>query len=174
MGYRHHLSPFPDVVLQPVARPDDIKPGGFWYGVNLDWIRWLMDQGYEDDSSWMHPFLYEIEIDESRVLKIATQQEFADLNRDYDQRADWIGYGKHHVLDWVRLKQGFAGLEISPYRHEVMGSLDCFWYHGWDCASGVVWDVSAITGLRLIADSQEQIIQLYRQVAETREEHSYG
>lgn len=41
-----------------------------------------------------------------------------------------------------RVRQDYAGIEISPYQYECRFELT--WYYGWDVASGCVWDKEAI------------------------------
>lgn len=170
---RYHLSNSPVLRVNfsktPVNSYDNFKPAGLWYDVDMDWIRWLDDEGYLDNPLWMRSFLYEITIDESRVIIIHDERQFDEFNRRFCAP---IFNGAHvNGIDWTRVAKLYGGVEIAPYlqsrRLSFSGNhLDTLWYYGWDCASGVIWDKSALLGVKLVAGTKGKIVQLYRQTPE--------
>ena len=166
---RFHLSNSKQlrIKISPNMEPDIYKPKGFWYDIDLDWVRWVLGEGYENDSRWMRPYLYEVTVDEARLLRISDISAFDKFCADYYAPAfPEIPAIRQAGIDWQKLKSRFSGLEIAPYLWErrlsrYNGGPDCLWYYGWDCASGVIWDPSAICMAELIADTEGAILKFY-------------
>ena len=134
---------------KPIGRPRtrtleltvDHKPSGLWYSVDGGWEEWC-----RDDAEWdLPPFVYAVEVDEDKILQLTTVSQLDDFHDDYragesheEYRRDWI--------DWARVGEQWGGIEIAPYQWErrLDGEVHR-WYYGWDCASGCVWDVKALT-----------------------------
>lgn len=137
------------------------KPPGFWYDVGLDWLRWLEGEGYFDSDGWMRPYLYEVEIDASRLLLIHDLETLDTFSREYQRP---LMEGLHtKVIDWKRVAEKHAGVEIAPYFWPGRLHVDYFWYYGWDCASGVVWQPEGVKSIALKIAGKEKIIEFYRQ-----------
>ena len=81
----------------------------------------------------------------ANVLILETPGLVRDFGREFV-----VQHGPHaggHIimmLDWVRVIQRWHGLIITPYQWDCRLDHDCFWYYGWDCASGVIWEPTAI------------------------------
>jgi len=58
-------------------------------------------------------------------------------------------------VDWEKISRQYSGIEINPYlwRRRLQGGM---WYYGWDCASGCVWNESAIKEVKLLARYDEK------------------
>ena len=63
--------------------------------------------------------------------------------------ARWRAGGK---IDWRQVAQQYQGIIITPYLWARHWAEHCFWYYGWDCASGCIWDADAIAETRLYAE----------------------
>ena len=50
-------------------------------------------------------------------------------------------------LDWRRVYPLWQGIIVTPYLWERR--MQYMWYYGWDCASGAIWDLSAIRTFEL-------------------------
>ena len=48
------------------------------------------------------------------------------------------------IIDWHAVAQAYAGIEIAPYCWSLRFEYEFLWYYGWDCASGCVWELSAV------------------------------
>ena len=112
----------------------DVKPRGLWWSVDGDWERWCRA---EDWTIGQHR--NEIIADMSRILQLKTVSDIDLFHAEFTS-ANQL-YIKWPVVAWE-----WAGIEIAPYqwdrRHNGHASR---WYYGWDCASGCVWDVNAIS-----------------------------
>ena len=51
-------------------------------------------------------------------------------------------------INWPKVAQDYAGIEICPYRSDKRMSSD--WYYGWDVASGCVWSSKGFAGIKEI------------------------
>lgn len=48
-------------------------------------------------------------------------------------------------IDWPQVAAEYQGIVIAPYVYAKRMAL--FWYYGWDCASGCIWDADAIASI---------------------------
>lgn len=124
----------------------DDKPKGLWYGIGSSWLDWISSEMPE----WFSPFTYEIYVDESKLLRVTNPSEMLVFNEKYS-KAERYG----NKIDWSAVERdGFGGVEISPYMWEFRLNTITRWYYGWDCASGCIWNYSLIEGVRLIAGEE--------------------
>lgn len=113
---------------------DSIKPCGFWYEVDGDWLRWCKGEGWNIDAL---RFLFEVDLVDCNILFVNTLRKLDAFHEEYYKvrpGQSWSGY-----IDWKSVSQKYDGLEIAPYQYKRRFSLDFLWYYGWDCASGVIW-----------------------------------
>lgn len=130
------------------------KPSGLWLSVDDDWRRYLYeDQGAEPgDPEANGGYVFDVDLDRLLVIdSLAALDEFHHgyvmEHRRPDARWESRCRAKGweidpHALDWAPLTEDHAGIVIAPYRWERR--LDFAWYYPWDCASAVVWDLSAV------------------------------
>lgn len=134
------------------------KPGcGLWYGINESWIEWC----HSEMSHWLQPYIYEILVDESKILTIKDVDEFEAFE---DKFAHVPGFDpdfchpdvlKNNLrnfysrIHWGKVADLYGGIEISPYRYEKR--LTSMWYYGMDVACGCIWSKDAIKGIELFA-----------------------
>ena len=142
--------------------PSGMKPRGLWYGFDGSWSNWCAGNTFKCGKHF-----YEVGLDTSRILRIENLNQFEEFEKEYtcDSIFDRIfkemgikvpsisplmvrAFGPS-AIDWPRLKKEYAGLEINPWMHSK--HLESVWYYGWDCASGVIWDISAINQFQLFA-----------------------
>ena len=55
----------------------------------------------------------------------------------------------HFEMPWEDIKQTYSGIIITPHIYERHLTLAYGWYNLWDCASGCIWDISAIESITL-------------------------
>jgi len=137
------------------------KPRGLWYGFDGSWSDWCVGNTFKTAR-----YYYEVVLDHSRILHIENQNQFDAFEKDYacesifERIFKQIGVEVDTIsplmtrafgvsIDWKRLKAEYAGLEINPWMHRR--ALESPWYYAWDCASGVIWDISAINHFELFA-----------------------
>jgi hypothetical protein len=124
------------------------KPRGFWVSVlgEQDWPAWCQAEGF-NVTALRHAHEVTLRAD-ARVLMLTTLDDLDRFNGQYGRVPKWakdwakdLGY-KMIEIDWAAVAQQHDGLVIAPYqwerRHEHM------WYYGWDCASGCIWNLSAV------------------------------
>lgn len=133
------------------------KPWGLWYGCGTAWLEWSCTNNFR-----LHRYVLAVDVDESRLLRLGTVKRIERFVRDYrdESRAVVIpGVGDIiRAVDWGRVRERWVGVEIDTWQHPYdrrMLPVSCrlpIWYSAWDCASGCLWDLSAVTGWRLVAD----------------------
>lgn len=120
------------------------KPDGFWVSVEGpdDWPAWCRGEEFRLGSL---RYVLEVTLDPAaKILRLTSPAALADFHRIY------AGPGKYPddpVNRWgiawsMVAADGWAGIIIAPYQWSCRYGMD--WYYGWDCASGCIWDLSAI------------------------------
>lgn len=147
-----HWSADPIAVLDPAwdyssGRTRLDKPTGLWVSVegNGDgWADWCRAEEFGLDRL---THAHEVTLAPSaRILRITTPEGIDALTAEY-------GTGRYAgvEVDWPRIAQEYQGILISPYQWSRRLADGCSWYYGWDCASGCIWDLTAIESVRLLA-----------------------
>lgn len=139
-----------------------MKPDGMWYSVGKSWLDWCEGESY----GGIPKYIDVIKLDESKILKITTLAALNAFEKEYSildpfivqhnemvrqniirgidppgQLIDQRGRTWQHI-DWAKIKTQYGGIEIAPYQWQAR--LVKFWYYGWDCASGCVWDKNTL------------------------------
>lgn len=134
----------------PIHRWKRDKPHGLWFSVGDgpdSWREWCEREEFMLDSLvWRNVITFR---DDARILRISGGREldaFDDEYRPYPDDPDWDALRlSRYAIDWARVGERYQGIIIAPYCWSRRMDLD--WYYGWDCASGCVWDVSAIADI---------------------------
>lgn len=119
------------------------KPNGLWLSVDGpdDWPCWCHAEGFRLGAmAYRHVFELKPERAD-RVLHI-TDTLGVDMLTERLSKAN--AYGSRYDLDWPVLARKWSGIIIAPYQWRRRLDGGAQWYYGWDCASGCIWDVSAI------------------------------
>lgn len=140
------------------------KPFGFWFAVGDEWIQHMKKTNF-----WMNKYnyLYELELNKSDVIVIDTLALLHDFSSAYGEN---VHYKEDHFtitftprVNWHKLIKDTSakGIIISPNfkklyykysyfndKHSVFWGAE--WYLRWDIASGVVWDTTAITNMKIV------------------------
>lgn len=128
------------------------KPIGLWVSVEgeYDWPSWC--EAEEFDGEWEYEYLVELTKPEN-VLWLETSKQVLEFTFKYNKPtkliSDGIDLGIGQYIDWLRVYKDYSGLIISPYQWELRLDTRTFWYYGWDCASGCIWDKDIINLLEL-------------------------
>lgn len=116
------------------------KPCGFWFDVDKDWKRWCEGASFRmEHLTRRHP----VDVDIQRVLALRSGPALDDFTLQYGVPYWPNDSPRDFRIHWPTVAQDYAGILIAPYCWERR--LDLMWYYGWDCASGCIWDISAIT-----------------------------
>lgn len=135
-------------VLEPKSVPQeahgDHKPQGLWVSVNGpdDWPSWCRSEEW-GLGSLKHQYAVTL-AGESDVLRIATPDELRAFDAAFAD-SSLHGWG----IRWRDVAERWQGIIIAPYQWECRLT-EPRWYYGWDCASGCIWDASAIDSVRLL------------------------
>ncbi len=131
--------------LESVVSKDQLdflsmKPEGLWLSVGKAWQEWCEGEEFSLGNLERR---YSIKLSSSaRLLRLTTEESIRAFSDKYGQESKHTG---SLYVDWRRLARQWQGIIISPYQWECR--LDLFWYYGWDCASGCVWDKEAIASI---------------------------
>jgi hypothetical protein len=122
------------------------KPGGLWLSVegDDDWRSWC-----EGEQWGLGGLKHVVEVTlkpDANVLVIDTPEKLEAFNArfggsdPYDLRS----------IKWGQVKALYDGMIIAPYQWQHR--LGLMWYYGWDCASGVIWNLSAVATVTPASD----------------------
>lgn len=117
---------------------DHWKPSGLWLSVegDNDWQEWCEEEGFALDNL---KCVVEVRIKpDANVLLIDTVTKLGAFHARFCR-------AENDFLAWNKVKAVYDGLIIVPYQWERR--LTIMWYYGWDCASGVIWNLSAIANV---------------------------
>ena len=127
---------------QTYAQEIGYKPSGIWYSVNGDWARWCSDEEFRIAHLAIR---HKLTLDPGRILALHCAVDVEEFAENY--RTAWPDLPASSTLrsiDWPRVASKYAGIEIAPYQWRLRLAEGFTWYYGWDCASGCVWDLSAV------------------------------
>lgn len=140
-----HWSKKPLVLDRNFAYRDrgNFKPAGLWFDVDGDWRRWC-----EGESFHLGEFAYRniLTFDAERILRLKTAQDIDKFTKDFGRR----GRTYESEIQWQDVRERFSGIVIAPYCWARRLEPHTFWYYGWDCASGCIWDIDAITSVETV------------------------
>ena len=125
---------------EPVSAHE--KPRGFWVSVDGEhgWPEWCRDENFGLDR--LASRLPLTLAPTANVLLIETEQALIEFTHRYGVPARYSGGAP--AIDWVRLAGEYDGIIVSPYQWECRYGEHTFWYYGWDCASGCIWNLDAL------------------------------
>ena len=102
----------------------------------------------------------------SNILQIETPTQFEDFQRRYGMYNNTSR--TYNKIEWNNVQVDYKGIQICPFMYKTLEDFEAenfvfksqeekynfqmwqqfyfksSWYHGWDVASGCVWDTSAI------------------------------
>jgi hypothetical protein len=142
--------------------PGNWKPKGFWVSVegNGDgWSDWCRDNEWGTDRL---ANAHEVTLaDSANILWIRSVEELDAFAEQWKIQPDWndpIQRKWHHLetkIDWEAVAHRWRGIIITPHLWERRLDGGAFWYYGWDCASGCIWDPAAIASIQLLQEANQ-------------------
>lgn len=137
-------------------RPSPVhKPRGLWVSDEDDygWAEWCKDNdfgiGKLAHEVTLAPGADILRI-ESAAQLLAFTQEFSDalgLLPDIPKIDNYIR--------WDKVADAFDGILITPYQWPLRLDDRVFWYYGWDCASGCIWNAAAVERIEPLWETAE-------------------
>lgn len=131
-----------------------MKPKGFWIsveGCGDGWREWCESEAFN-----LGGLAQKCEItlaQNANLLWLQTPAEIDEFTKRYQTKED--DDSSFNQIDWRSVAHKYDGILIAPYQWESRLSKISRWYYGWDCASGCIWDVSAIASARALAQGGE-------------------
>jgi hypothetical protein len=152
----------------------DMKPIGLWVSI----------EDFEDDQTWKtwceaekfelqnlkYKYLIKIK-DKNNILIINTVEQLEEFSLKYIDNSlgdvhnkymdGLIGYIRKtpvFFIKWKDVMQEYDGIFIFPYQWSCrLLNPPTYWYCGWDCASGCIWNCEVIDSLQLIEENKFSI-----------------
>lgn len=123
------------------------KPDGNWISVpgEMDWPSFCQS----DYSVWGLRYRHTLELDMRSIMLITNVEEIDRFADEWGVKTILNGYSWWGIA-WDKLAERYQGIVIAPYIWERRLSLQgkaakvSNWYYTWDCASGCIWDATAI------------------------------
>ena len=140
-----------------------MKPEGLWVSVagedSWDWPAWCRSESF-CLSSLDHVAEVNL-VDDANILHVDTPEGLDLFHHAYavddellrtgvPSRRLWATDEKRYwSLDWPTVAAKYDGVIIAPYHYSrrLDGPM---WYYGWDCASGVIWNLDAVASVEVI------------------------
>lgn len=118
------------------------KPDGFWVSVPGadDWPSWCRGEEFR-----AHTFAHAAEVTltaDANVLLLGSPAALDDFTERFGGPSQLLG----RAIRWGVVARQYDGIVIAPYQWSRRHSLN--WYYGWDCASGCIWNLNAVAGVR--------------------------
>lgn len=118
------------------------KPHGFWFSVEGedDWKSWC-----EAESFHLESLAYPHEVvlaPAANILRLTNAFDIDLFTEQFSKPCEWSSTRRD--IDWLKVANIYQGIIIAPYIWQRRMSEHTFWYYGWDCASGCVWDIRAV------------------------------
>src|SRR5690606_30357825 len=115
----------------------------------MDWREWCEAQGFGNIAESR---CYEIALaPNANILRLATVGDVLDFGDEYGMdpfmgpmAGRFYGYG----VRWGEVAERWQGIIIAPYQWRLRVDDRTCWYYSWDCASGCLWDASAVEAVR--------------------------
>jgi len=129
------------------------KPKGLWVSIEgeQDWKSWCEAERFSLESL---RFAHEIVLAPgANILRLSTPDDIDRLTERYAAPAIPGLGGRVYGLRWDQIAERHHGIIIAPYIFERRLNDHAFWYYGWDCASGCIWDAAAIGEVSLLKEA---------------------
>ena len=127
----------------------DHKPQGLWLSVEDGkdgWSNWCESERFS-----LHSLVcaHDVTLRENAdVLWLRSADDIDKFTEQYSNRS--VLALASFRIDWRSVAVKHQGILIAPYIWERRLTNHTSWYYTWDCASGCIWDASAIESVRLI------------------------
>ena len=131
--------------IRPQAQKTGAKPSGLWYSVGDEWKQWCKAEDFRVSKLNV---VYEIAVNKDAILFLTSEQQIREFSVEFMLRSTpWQTWD----IDWSRVAEQWAGIEIAPYQYGCRFDSDSRWYSGWDVASGCIWGPEALLGWKEIS-----------------------
>lgn len=127
------------------------KPYGLWLSVDeqYDWAEWCRDENFIDTD---RQYCFDVVLaPDARLLWLSSAEDIDSFTEEYrgEETFDSSYMLGTWTMDWAKVAARWQGIVISPYQWSRRLTGIARWFYGWDCASGCIWDASAIAEVSL-------------------------
>lgn len=133
------------------------KPEGFWVSVTGedDWPSWCDSEGFNQSALQT---AHHVELaTTANVLWINSTVGINSLTARFAVQTEYERRWTHRSetpakwpIDWLRVAEQWDGIIIAPYQWARRITHD--WYYGWDCASGCIWNLTAVASVSVSSE----------------------
>lgn len=126
------------------------KPTGFWYSMGTEWLKWVQ----LEMPDWEKQYLYDLRLDENKILKITNLDELKQFNKTY--KSEHKTFDRYYSINWDLVADKYFGIEFQNYRAIKSEYDDWYdlWFHMIDVSSGCIWNNEAVKSLTLICEPE--------------------
>lgn len=120
----------------------DMKPAGLWVSVDGpdDWPTFCNET---DGAVRLGAIAHEITLcEKGNVLTLKSVADIFAFTVCFGSAPVWSE--SRNMIRWDKVAQNFQGIIITPYQWDCRLDPRTWWYYTWDCASGCIWDHTAI------------------------------
>ncbi len=126
-----------DKLYDDLSSEDDIgKPTGLWLSCNNEWKEFVDNSGMKELELFDINYEYEVEIDDSKLLKINTYEDLMEFINKYK-------INKEIIFDWTEVKKDYDGIIFNNYRNIKYKLLSdknmILWYYAIDINCACIW-----------------------------------
>lgn len=140
--------PIPQIIPKYHTENNGVhKPTGFWVSVGDSWKQWCESEDWGLDGL-RYEYTVRLKKD-ANILYISTPKQIDDFTKEYSF-VPYPNIKDYLSINWEAVYDKYQGIIIAPYIHERRLTSHTHWYYGWDCASGCIWDTSAIEYIKLL------------------------
>lgn len=154
MRWVHYSGKVMSDLILDVKQNSGMKPKGLWITPDDDsgeytWANFCRDSDFRvQDLSVIH----EVELSEkSRILTIHSSDDLREFTLRYRSVQQFFDPVYVYSLDWRAVAREYSGILIPTHHWTARLEPDTVWYSSWDCASGCIWDSSAIQSVRPVS-----------------------
>ncbi|WP_353107774.1 hypothetical protein [Gordonia sp. (in: high G+C Gram-positive bacteria)] len=122
------------------------KPDGLWVSVAGpdDWRHWTQAEEFRSDETSLSNEHDVVLADRANLLHLDSADAVRGLTADFGMDPRDAFSSSVHRIDWPLIATQWDGIVITPYQWSCRNDWLTFWYYGWDCASGCIWNLDAI------------------------------
>lgn len=115
------------------------KPRGMWVSIDGEygWPEWCREENWG-----VERLAHRTPVTLAPDAKVLVMGSLTDL-LGFTERYGYTAWGMVSI-DWARVAQDYDGVIITPYLWAARLDDRTFWYYGWDCASGCIWNLDAL------------------------------
>jgi hypothetical protein len=123
------------------------KPNGLWVSDDdcvANWRDWCEGERFGCDH---YVWAQELRLtDQANILFLRDADDLDRFSAAHGMQLfpAFSGYASIYI-DWKPICRDYSGIVITPYVQRRR--LELFWYYGWDCASGCIWDGRAVQSI---------------------------